>query len=92
MTLTQVETELRILQVAPHKVSHSTNWTQNTRENKLKHEQTAPPSVTVWIVIPVLEGISLQFVVFLAVEVHLSLELQTCLILSVSITLVRLKS
>lgn len=32
MTLTQVETELRVLQVTSHKVSHGTNWTKDTEK------------------------------------------------------------
>lgn len=65
MTLTQVETESRILQVTPHEMSHSTNWTQN------KHR--TPTSVTVWSIIHFSDGISLRFVVLLVVVLLLGL-------------------
>lgn len=39
--LTQVETELRVLQVTPYKVPQSINWTQDTNKDtdyQLKHK------------------------------------------------------
>lgn len=65
MSLTQVETELRILQVTPHKMPQGTNWTQS------KH--STPPSLTVRSIIHFSDGISLRFVILLVVVLLLGL-------------------
>lgn len=69
--LTQVETELRVLQVTPYKVPQSINWSWDKQRHRLPAEaQTglcAATLVSVWTVIHLSEGISLQFVVLLVV-------------------------
>lgn len=89
--LTQVETELRVLQVTPYKVPQSINWTQDTNKDtvyQLKHKLGSYIGLCVdcnsfvrrnFPAICCSAGCRVAF----GLRCISSLELQTCLILSV---------